>query len=152
MTMDLITALESPQGTNLLAGIAVANPGLYFFMKHWSKILSLFLILVIVIGVGGMWQYNKHLSNKFDRVNSELIEYKDKYDSLKESYIFLQDELIKTREEIDKFNKDVASIRHENARMRERIALLNINKSPSVDNQKQLDDLRKDINEKWKSI
>lgn len=150
--MDLMTALESPQGVSLLAGVAVANPGLYFFMKHWSKILSVLLIFIIAIGAGGMWQYNKHLTNKFDKVNAELIEYKDKYTHLAENFIFLQDEMTKTREEIDRFNKDVASIRQENARMRERIGTLNTNKSPSVDNQKQLDDLRKDINEKWKSI
>jgi len=146
--MDIITSLETPQGTNFLAGLAVTNPGLYMFMKHWSKILLVFFTLVILVGGAGAWKYNQYLSNKIDRINNELVDYKNKYQTLSDSYIFLQNEILITKNRIEDFNKEVNSIKRDNAALRERISLVSKGNTIS-DTQTNLDNLRKDLNDKW---
>lgn len=136
----------------MLVGVAVTNPGLYFLAKHWSKVLSLFLLLILTIGSIGVWQYNKFVSKKIDRINKELSEYQDKYKQLSDSYIFIQSEILRTREILDKFNRDIVIIKQENVQIRNKIGTLNTIPQSPDEAQQSLDDIRTDINDKWNNL
>ena len=125
--------------TPLLSGLAVTSPGLYFFMKHWSIILILFLCLLMSIGSVSAWFYTKHIQKKLDNVTKELSEYKNNYDILNQNYMFLRDEIIIVGKRVDSFNEDIDKIKKDNNEFRKRLNVVTDTNSNNIsDTQKIL--------------
>lgn len=146
---DLTVNVDGMQGVKFIESIALTNPGIFFLLKHWLAIL----FVLLSIATAGIWQYNKFISKKLDKVNSELVEYRQKYKTLTDTYAFLQNEVTSARKDIDKFNQDVSLIKRENVAIREKIGQIHYSADSTItETQKQLDTIRKEIDEKWKNL
>lgn len=139
--------------TPMMSGLAVTSPGLYFFMKHWSVILSLFLILLMTIGGTGAWLYTNHIQNKLTVVTNELEEYKNSYDMLNQNYLFLRDEVLTVGKKIDSFNADIDVIKRDSSEFRRKLNIVT-NQNPSNINevQQNFDNIWKELNDRWNGL
>ena len=139
----------------MLSGIATTSPGLYFFMKYWHVITITFLLLLMGILGFAAFKYNEYMSEKLLSVNVELAQYKDQNSILTENIRKIREDIEVAVLQRQQFELDIAEIKKLNFELRNRVNGLAGKIPPgtsSTEAQAIIDELRRDINQRWSTI